>query len=298
MQHSTHKPRSTDFSQTLLGAHCSIAGGLENALLEGAALGCTCIQMFTHSNRQWNIKPLDDESVQRFNQARNATGIDQIAVHSSYLINIGSPKKNVAHVSVHTLRQELERCEQLKIPYLIMHPGAALQDSPEECIKRIADALASVCTEVPYKYTKILLENMAGQGSVIGSTLEQLAEIKKLVVHHKQRIGFCIDLCHAFTAGYNFLTPETYEAFWSECDKMLGLHSIHALHMNDSQKTLGSHVDRHAHIGKGHMGILPFEMIMNDPRFIEVLKILETPLDSHGNHASNLAELRSLIKNF
>jgi len=296
MPHSTHKVKSSEFFQTLLGAHCSISGGLENALREGAELGCTCIQMFTHSNRQWKIKPLDDAAIERFDKARKETGINQIAVHASYLINIGSPKKHIAELSAEVFQHELERCEQLKIPFIITHPGAALDGSPEECIKRIAHAISIASTKIPYQYTKILLENMAGQGSLIGSTLEQLAEIKHLITHDKRRIGFCIDTCHAFAAGYDFSTPESYHAFWQHCDKILGIDNIHAMHLNDSTNPFNSHSDRHAHIGQGKIGLEAFRMIMNDPRLINVLKIIETPLNEKGDHASNLKKLKSLIE--
>jgi len=296
MPHSINN-KNSHISQSLLGAHTSIQGGLENALYEGQKLGCSCIQMFTHSNRQWKIKSITVEEQEIFHQAKKKTGISQIAVHASYLINLGSPNPSTSHLSRVTIEKELERCEFLGIPFLIVHPGAALNDSVEICIQRISDNLSKVFEAVPYCHTKILLENMAGQGSVVGSTLEQLAVIKKTISkQHHQRVGFCIDLCHAFAAGYDFTTLSTYKSFWKHCDDTLGLGHIHALHMNDSLKDHNSRVDRHAHIGRGKIGIEAFRLIMNDERFVKVLKILETPIDQQGDFATNLAMLRSLIK--
>lgn len=278
----------------LLGAHMSIAKGLDNAILAGESIGCTAIQIFTHSNRQWAIPKISDAAAKEFIATAQKSTIRSIVIHASYLLNIGSPNAATRKRSIQALIQELERCQQLEIPYLIVHPGARLTSTEDECIAHIADALDEVFEYVSGS-SMILLENMAGQGSVIGATFEQLAEIYKKV-RHKKRIGYCFDTCHALAAGYDFSTPEKYTALWKQFDAILGLEKLRAFHFNDSKKPLGSHVDRHEHIGQGQLGLEPFRLILNDPRFFNIPKILETPKDETlSDDIRNMATLKKLL---
>jgi deoxyribonuclease-4 len=293
MGKTTH--HNTSNTHLLIGAHTSIAGGLKNALYEGASIGCTCIQMFTHSNRQWGMPPLAKEDLQEFNEARKKTGITDIMVHASYLINVASENELVRKRSITGLHDELVRCEALQIPLLVMHPGSAGEQPHKVAIRKIVDAVNVVFDEVPHQHTTLLFENMAGQGSALGSTLEDLAYLYNNV-KHRNRIGFCIDLCHAFTAGYEINTEKGYKDFWHDFDKIIGLKHLKAIHVNDSQKDLGSHVDRHAHIGEGKIGLETFQRIMHDQRLTAVPKILETPRDTLEDHARNLAILREIAK--
>lgn len=273
----------------------SIAKGLHNALLAGESIGCTAIQLFTHSNRQWAIKPLSDNEIQLFNETRKKTAIQEIVVHASYLINIGSPDVEIYNKSYNMLIQELKRCEQLSIPLLILHPGSHRNSTPEKSILQISLTLDKVLEQIPGK-SMILLEIMAGQGSSIGSTFEELAAIRKAAIH-KNRIGFCFDTCHAFAAGYSFQTSSEYSHLLNTIDQIIGINHIKAFHLNDSQKPCSSHVDRHEHIGKGKLGLEPFRLILNDPRFALIPKILETPHnETLTDDIHNLATLRSLIK--
>ena len=288
----TSQPLST--SDTLIGAHCSIAGGLENALYEGASIGCNCIQMFTHSNRQWGIPPLGAMEVEKFNEARKKTGITHIMVHASYLINVASADALLRKKSTTALCDQLTRCEKLKIPLLVFHPGSAVGQPKEAALKNIVDAVNSILQEVPHDNTCLLFENMAGQGSSVGSTLEELAYL----YHHitdKKRVGLCIDLCHAFAAGYAIDTEKGYKEFWNSLDKSVGPHALKAIHMNDSQRECGSHIDRHADIGAGKIGLETFRRIMQDKRLVDIPKILETPRETLEDHARNLATLQGLI---
>ena len=281
-------------NQLLLGAHMSIAGGLHNAITTGESIGCTVIQLFTHSNRQWALKPLSQEAIKQFHDASKNSSIKTIIVHASYLLNIGSSNSQTRTKSTQTLREELERCEQLKIPYLVLHPGSAINSTPEECIAHIAEQLNIVFEQVPGS-SMILLENTAGQGSAVGSTFGQLAAIIKNV-HHKARIGICFDTCHAFAAGYDFSTKKSYTDMWTHFDHIIGLDRLKVIHINDSKKGLNSHVDRHEHIGQGQIGIEAFTLIMNDKKFAQVPKILETPKDSDNKHdIENMNILKSLM---
>ncbi len=281
----------------LLGAHMSASGGLEQALYGGAALGCTCIQLFTHSNRQWAITPVTEATIRRFLNAQKETGITQIASHASYLINLGSPRQSVYEQSIRLLSQELMRCEALCIPYLIMHPGSSLTGSRDDSIQQIALSLQTIIKEVRPRHTEILLENMAGQGSSIGTRLEELASIRDRVGKpYATHIGFCIDTCHAFTAGYPIDTAEGYTLFWSQCTTILGTGAIKAIHLNDAKTARGSNVDRHEAIGKGAIGLDFFRTIMNDESLKDIPKIIETPYTTIDDHTKNLTLLRSLIR--
>lgn len=277
----------------LLGSHMSIAGGVEQALYRGAALGCTAIQIFTSSNRQWNTKEFSSESIMAFKQAQTETNITTVIAHASYLINLGSISAEIVQKSAQALHYELIRCNQLGIRYLVLHPGSgAMPDI--ECLKQIATELSQILKKDATQVT-ILLENTAGQGSSVGYSFEHLAYLRKSIVP-SERIGICFDTCHAYAAGYDFSTPQNYQAMWDTFDSLIGLEHLRALHLNDSKKGLNSHVDRHEDIGKGCLGLEPFRLIMNDERFFDRAKILETPKESPEEDRMNLAVLKGLIQ--
>lgn len=277
----------------LIGAHISISDGFSEAITQGESIGCTCMQIFTKSNRQWHAKTITDEEAQRFKKTWKDSSIKDVIVHSSYLINIGSPDARTAEKSTHALIEELHRCAQLGITYLVLHPGARLEGPEEECLKRIAHNLDKALEATPTT-TKILLETMAGQGSTVGATFKQLATIRDQVTH-KRRVGYCLDTCHIFAAGYEFDTEKTYEALWYEFDKTLGLEHLKAIHMNDSKSERGSHVDRHESIGKGKIGTAAFKLLVNDPRFFNIIKVVETPKASLEDDRENIETLRGLL---
>lgn len=277
----------------LLGAHVSTAGGFEKAIERGEALGCTTIQIFTKSNRQWHAKKITDEEADLFIKAQKQSSIDPVIAHCSYLINIGSPKKDIEKKSVAALIEEVQRCDKLKIRGLVLHPGAHLGSDEQECLKRIAENLDTVFEKTETK-TTILLETMAGQGSTIGNSFEQLATIYNHSAH-KRKIEFCLDTCHVFAAGYDLRTEKTYDALWKKFNDILGIDKLGAIHVNDSKKSLGCHVDRHEDIGKGELGLEAFRLIFNDPRLFDIPKIIETPKDDPEEDARNLATIRHLI---
>ncbi len=285
-------------NKVLLGAHMSIAGGVYNAVAEGESINCTCIQIFTHSNRQWAHKSISAEEAQKFKEAQKNSSIEMAVVHASYLINIGSVNKGIREKSKKTLLMELEHCRQLDIPYLIMHPGSAAGSSEEDCLNSISEQLNEILEETDNKITTILLENTAGQGSNVGYKFEQLAKIISQV-KHKKRIGVCLDTCHAFTSGYDFRTEKEYKAMWQEFDKIIGIEKLKAIHMNDSKSDLGSNVDRHENIGEGKLGLAAFKLIMNDPKFLHIPKIIETPKGENWqkDDKKNLDTLIGLVKN-
>jgi len=278
-----------------LGAHMSISGGPANALRAGRSIGCEAIQMFTRNANRWSSKDLTPKEISDFHQERADTGIDPVVAHSSYLINLGSPDEALWRKSLGALITEMTRCQQLSIVDYILHPGAHIGSGEEAGLGRIAKGLAAALEATGESRVIILLETTAGQGSVLGYRFEQLAW---LIEHARPqaRLGVCFDTAHALAAGYEYRTRESYEALWREFDRLIGLERLRAIHLNDSLKDLGSHVDRHAHIGKGYVGLEAFRLLLNDPRLRRVPMLLETPKseDLHED-VENLATLRSLV---
>ncbi len=284
-------------NQHLVGAHVSIAGGFFKAIEEGVQIGCTAIQIFTKNNRQWHSRSITEEQAQEFITAQSNSNIDVVVTHASYLINLGSITPEVQKKSFAALVDEIKRCDQLKIPYLVLHPGTAESNRRQETIKETGKLINQALEETSDCKTTVLIETMAGQGKSIGSSFEELATMLNQVTY-KKRIGICFDTCHAFAAGYDFTTPEKYQDIIKDFDNSIGLEYLKAFHLNDSKKEIGSHVDRHEDIGKGAINLQAFAMIMNDPRFKDTPKILETPVTGIAveDYKRNLETLIKLIK--
>lgn len=278
----------------LLGAHISIAGGLDKAVERAQAIGCTCMQIFVKNNKQWKAKELEKEQIDLFKtKLKKASAIKVVVAHANYLINIGSPNEAIREKSTDSLSFELNRCQLLNIPYLVLHPGASLTGTIEESLEHIARGLNYVLKENPGN-TMILLENTAGQGSAVGTNLEQLSTIYNKIID-KERVGFCFDTCHAFAAGYDFTKEKNYEDFWKKFDNILGIEKLKAIHINDSKKECGSKKDRHEHIGKGKIGLEAFRLLFNDKRFFGIPKIIETPKDDLKEDIENMHILRKML---
>lgn len=261
----------------LLGAHTSAAGGVHNALYEGKSIGCTTIQLFTANQRQWKSRSLSQDEVHLWQKALHETGLQKIMSHDSYLINLGAPDQEILMKSRCAFREEIIRCQQLNLSFLNFHPGAALKDPVEQCLNRIVESLLSM-KDLFNGNTQLtlLLEATAGQGSTVGSKFEELSYVVKRV-KDEIPIGVCIDTCHIFAAGYDIRTKAALDKTLHEFDAIVGLQYLQALHLNDSQKGLGSRVDRHAELGKGMIGIDAFEAIMRHPYLHKLPMYLETP---------------------
>lgn len=263
-------------NQLLIGAHTSIAGGVQNALYEGQSIGATTIQMFTANQRQWASKPISDESIQNWKLGLEGTGLKSIMSHDSYLINLGAPDAENLRKSRIAFGQEIDRCHALGISYLNFHPGATLSDSVEACLNRIIESLLGFETQIKAGNTIVLLEATAGQGSSVGHCFEHLAAIIK-GVQGKIPIGICLDTCHLFAAGYDIRTPQAWENTLTEFDSVVGMQYLRAFHLNDSLKPLGSRVDRHAPLGKGYIGLEAFRFLVTNPKTNILPMYLETP---------------------
>ncbi len=263
--------------EILVGAHTSAAGGVYNALYEGQKIGATTIQLFTANQRQWKSRSLSQEDVEKWEEALAATGLKKIMSHDSYLINLGSCDPDVLGKSRSAFREEIIRCLQLGIDFLNFHPGSATSQSVEQCLETISESLIEV-QDLFSKDVKLelVLETTAGQGSSVGSTFEEIKYIISKVESHVP-IGVCIDTCHIFAAGYDIRTKDTLDETLDTFDKVIGLDSLLAMHVNDSQKDLGSFVDRHADLGKGKIGMEAFKCIMQHDKLEHVPKYLETP---------------------
>jgi len=278
----------------LLGAHVSVAGGLEKAFANGLEVGCTALQIFTKNANRWQAKPIADTEAATFRKAWQESGIGPVMVHDAYLINLASPKDGVWEKSKAALRDELYRCDQLGITELVMHPGAHLGTGEDVGLERIRQAFCEILPESPPQ-VRLLLENTAGQGSYLGGDFAHLAALLK--DFDEQRFGVCFDTCHAHTAGYDLSSAEGYQQVMAEFDRLIGLGRICAFHLNDCLKPCGSKVDRHAHIGQGTIGRTGFACLMQDPRFVKVPMILETPKGENGEmDRANLALLRQLTE--
>ncbi|UCC62955.1 MAG: deoxyribonuclease IV [Anaerolineae bacterium] len=283
-----------------LGAHESIAGGLVNAFERGHTATCDSIQIFTKSNRQWRAKPLSEEEIAAWHEQMAAEeesgGIFPVVAHTSYLINIGSPEEAMWQKSYDALKVELERCETLGIPYLALHPGSHLKAGEENGLANIARALSQLHAETSGFVTMVCLEGMAGQGTNLGYTFEQLAWLLEHT-DEGERLGICLGSCHLYGAGYDVRTPEGYGETMEAFDRIIGLERLKFVHLNDSVHELGSRRDRHAHIGEGTIGLEGFRNFVNDPRLVDMPGLLETDKsDDLHEDIENLARLRSLIE--
>lgn len=281
----------------LLGAHMSVAGGIHHAIGRGMGVGCTALQVFTKNANQWNAKPLSDEDIARFTTARDASPIvpEAIVAHDSYLINLGSPDEAKWEQSVAAFTEELRRCDQLGIPFLVTHPGAHMGSGEEAGLARIAQGV-SRALEATERAT-VLLETTAGQGTYLGGDFAHLGRLLDLTPSALvDRVGVCFDTCHVFVAGYDISTPEGYVATWAAFDREVGRDRLRVLHLNDAKKPLGSRTDRHEHLGKGHIGETGFRLIMNDPLLQGRVFLLETPKgDDLAEDRENMEFLRGLL---
>lgn len=279
-----------------LGAHESTAGGLHLAFDRIMSVGGESLQIFTRNQRQWHAPPLSQEEVALFRDKWVEAGKMPVAAHASYLINLASGDKNMAAKSIAAFGRELQRCQQLAIPWLVIHPGSHGGAGVETGLTRIAANLDAVFeTAGERDSTMVLLETTAGQGTSLGSSFEELAMIRAQS-HYADRLGICFDTCHVFAAGYDIRSPKAYEKTINAFDRSIGCSHLHFFHLNDSKKPLASRVDRHEHIGKGSIGLEGFRCLVNDERFQSHPMTLETPKGKDcAEDRHNLQVLRSLI---
>ena len=261
-----------------IGAHVSASGGVEFAPINAHEIGANAFALFTKNQRQWVSKPLTEESISLFkeNCEKYVFQPEYILPHDSYLINLGHPEEEGLQKSRAAFLDEMQRCEQLGLKLLNIHPGSSLNKiSTEDCLSLIAESINLALEKT--KGVTAVIENTAGQGSNLGSEFWQLKYIIDRV-NDKNRVGVCLDTCHTYTAGYDIVNE--YDKIFDEFDKEVGFNYLRGMHLNDSKKALGTHVDRHDSIGKGLIGKAFFERLMQDSRFDNIPLILETPDES------------------
>ena len=291
-------PSLKPMSDPILGAHMSIAGGYYKALEAAAKAGMVTCQIFSKNNNQWRAKPITEQESNLFLGRLQELRISHPLSHSSYLLNLASPAAELWQRSVDALVIELERAEQLGIPYVVIHPGARMESTEETGIDAVVRGLKEALLRTAERRCAVLLETTAGQGSSLGHQFEQLAAMLN-GLGDSDRVAVCFDTCHVFAAGYPLGRRQDYLATMKQFDQVIGVERIKAFHLNDSKKELGSRVDRHEHIGRGKLGLEPFEHLLNDRRFRDVPMYLETPKGMESGEdldVVNLRTLRSLVR--
>lgn len=260
-----------------IGAHLSVSGGLHRAIDRALDLHMTAVQIFTKSNRRWRDKPLTETAISAWHESFTASGLAAAVSHASYLINLAASDQPIQTKSRLGLQDELQRACLLGIPKVVLHPGAHKGTGPEVGIKCVAEAVRATYGEHPeLAETRLLFEVMAGQGTVLGRNPAELGQLLHQL-EGEAPVGVCLDTCHAFAAGFDLRTPLGYTDFMVQCDQEFGLANVGCWHLNDSKGTLGSHLDRHQHLGEGELGTAPFACILNDSRWFETPLLLETP---------------------
>jgi len=277
----------------LLGVHVSTEGGIEAAVERAHALGCNTMQIFSRNPQRWRDDFLKSQEIEEFIRKRDAYKIKPLFVHIPYLINLASPDPRLYEASIEAYVEDIFETFALKADYIVTHMGSHKETSEGAGLKRLTQALDRIMEQTKNTDVEILLENTAGSGSWLGYTFEHQ---RKVIAGLKQgeRVGFCFDTAHAYLAGYDISTKDGLERMLAEIDKLVGLKLIKLIHLNDARDPLGSHHDRHEHIGRGNIGLEGMRRIINHPRLKNIPFILETPKDSEQADKKNLALVRRL----
>lgn len=285
-------PQLNGLTTRLIGAHMPTSGGICNSLVNGRAIGCSAVQVFTSSPRQWKSVPINPEIAAKFRETQAEQGIGFTVAHDSYLINLAASDSTILKKSREAFRDELDRAEALGIPWLVTHMGAHLDSPMEESMLVLCRSLAEILEATEGMEVGVALETTAGQGTGLGWRFEQIAQIINGCERHP-RLGVCMDTCHIFVAGYDIRDAESYENTITVFDSIIGIDNLKVIHANDAKKPLGSRVDRHEHIGQGEIGIDAFARLVTDSRLAHVPIVVETP-DADTMHVVNVERLRSL----
>lgn len=299
----------------ILGAHMSISGGFEKAVERAVAAGCDCLQIFTSAPQRWPVgpakparsgkspsrwksQPLSEASVEAFRSAYAESGLRAVISHASYLINLAAADDTLWEKSIAALEVELRRADQLGIPHVVLHPGAHTILTEEQGLERVTAALGRIHDRNQDMAASVLLESTAGQGTCLGWRFEHLQRILESATD-ADRLGVCLDTCHLHAAGYDLTTATSFQRTLREFNRRIGIERLHAIHLNDSKRELGSRVDRHEHIGSGDLGLEPFRRLLNHRRLKKIPMYLETAkgVDEEGEDwdVKNLEVLRSLL---
>jgi deoxyribonuclease-4 len=280
-----------------IGLHTSIAKSLEGAALRAAELGANTFQIFSASPRQWKASSPSAASIALLNRARDKHDLTPLVIHDNYLINLAAADETIYAKSVEAFRGELERAISLGADYLVAHPGNYRGQSREQGIFRFLEGVAEAAAGLKFGKLMLLAEGTVGAGAQIGGCFEELAAIREFAPRMTDLpIGFCLDTCHLLASGHDIATANGLKQTITEAECILGLQNVHVIHVNDSKTPLGSHVDRHQHIGQGYIGLDGFRRILTHPQLRSKAFILETPVDQDGDEQRNLDTLKSLCR--
>lgn len=276
-----------------IGAHVSISGGVEKAVERQVEAGGNCGQIFAGSPRTWKVSSYEEEEGEKFDELRDEEDQNPYIIHSTYLVNLATPKDDLFEKSLKCLQSELDAAEKLGVEYVVFHPGSHTGSGRENGIERIAEGLDKL--EIPENVT-VLLENTAGKGTTLGKSMGELREMMNKAETSEEKIGVCIDTCHAHAAGYDLSDDGGFEDFIQEIREDLGLEKVEVLHLNDSKDEKGSEKDNHEHIGEGNIGLDGFRNVVNSEALKEKPMVLETPVEDDKGYSENIEELRGLIE--
>ena len=276
-----------------IGIRAPIAGGLQNALLKARELNCETVQLFSRNPRGWMARSLTTEEVERFRAVREETQVSPVVIHANYLINLAAADETIREKSRASFREEVERGLLLGADFLVVHPGSARGACEEDALRTCAQSLKIACAGLDLSAFRILLENTAGQGECIGHRFEHLREI--IEACPELNLGVCFDTAHAFTAGYDIRDEDGLSATFESLERHVGMRNVCAVHFNDSKAAYNSRVDRHWHIGLGHIGRDALRRVARHPQLAHAAFLLETPQDETGDDRRNLEALRSFV---
>ena len=275
------------------GVHTSIAGALENAAHRAHEIGCDAFQMFSANPRGWRAQSISEAACDKFCEVRAGHGLTPLAIHANYLINLAALDAAIRALSVAAFRQELQRAITLRADFVVLHPGSARNGGRDQGVARFRESVLQAAGGMHLDGLTVLVENTAGQGDVLGSTFEELAEILAGVAGDIPA-GLCIDTAHLFAAGYAIHTPSGLNKTVKQLDAAVGVDKVRLIHANDSKTAFESHWDRHEHIGKGYIGEEAFRRILRHPKLRRIPLICETPIDKPGDDRRNLDMIRRL----
>ena len=276
-----------------LGVHVSISGGIDKAVTRARDLGCSAMQIFSRNPRGWKASPLSSRAVAAFREGAGSREIDPVVVHTPYLLNLASADQSLHRRSILALSLDIKRAEQLGARYVVTHLGSAKERGKSFGLKRVVEALRAVGDQS--SPVTVLLENSAGAGNSVGVFFEEFQEIIQRLGNDR-RVGICFDSCHGFAAGYDFRSTEKTEALVQKMDQTIGLRRLALIHLNDCAGSLGAHLDRHQHIGKGKVGLGGFRALLNHPSLRMIPLILETPKKTPRDDLRNLSRVRRLLR--
>lgn len=274
-----------------IGAHVSISGGMDKAIKRQGEIGGNCGQIFAGSPRTWSVSEYSDEEGKDFQDLRDENNQNPYVIHSTYLVNLATPKEDLFRKSLNCLQSELEAASKLGVEYVVFHPGAHTGSGRNTGVKRISEGIDEL--EIPENVT-LLLENTAGKGTTLGRSMGELRDMIKHADTPEEKIGVCIDTCHAHAAGYDLVSKQGFKDFIQEIKEDIGLEKIKVLHLNDSKDKRGSEKDNHQDIGYGEIGDKGFSNVVNSEEFEDLPMVLETPSDERAGYKENLEKILDL----